>query len=143
MFASTMDEFSTNAQNRLVDHDATESERQYAMWMHLSLLGAVVMPVVVFIVPLVMWLTRKDDSPYIDDHGREALNFQISLAIYAIALPILAVPIGLLLCGVGIVVTVPAAAFLPYVLGAIGMIGAAKSANRGEYYRYPMSIRFL
>lgn len=143
MFASTMDEFSTNAQNRLVDHDATESERQYAMWMHLSLLGAIVVPLVILIVPLVMWLTRKDDSPYIDDHGREAVNFQISLAIYAVVLPILAVPIGLLLCGVGVVATVPAAAFLPYVLGAIGMIGAAKAASRGEFYRYPMSVRFL
>lgn len=135
MFANTMDEFATNAQDRLVDHDATESERQYAMWMHLSLLGTIFAPFVILIAPLVMWLTRKEESPYIDDHGREALNFQISLYIYMLAL----VPLfALLTCGVGAVL-IPGV----YVLGIVGMIAAAKAANRGEYYRYPMSIRFL
>ncbi|MCC7388865.1 MAG: DUF4870 domain-containing protein [Phycisphaerales bacterium] len=135
MFASTMDEFSTNAQNRLVDHDASPSERQFAMWMHLALLGNLVAPIVILIAPLAMWMTRKEDSPFLDDHGREAVNFQISLLIYMLALVPL---IAILTCGVG-------ALLIPgvYVLGLIGMIMAAKAASRGEFYRYPMSIRFL
>lgn len=135
MFASTMDEFSTNAQSRIVDHDATPSERQFAMWMHLALLGNLVAPFVILIAPLAMWLTRKEDSPFLDDHGREAVNFQISLYIYTLALtPLLA----FLTCGVGFLL-LPAV----YVLGVIGMIMAAKAAGRGEYFRYPMTIRFL
>lgn len=135
MFANTMEEFATNAQDRLVDHDATDSERQYAMWIHLSLLGTIVAPFVILIVPLVMWLIRKEDSPYLDDHGREALNFQISLYAYMLALvPVVAV----LTCGVGAVL-IPGV----YVLGIVGMVRAAKAANRGEFYRYPMTIRFL
>ncbi len=138
-----MDEFATNAQDRLVDHDSTHSERQYAMWMHLSLLGNLFAPVVIFVLPLVMWLTKKDESPFIDDHGRETVNFHITLGIYALLLPILGAIVGVLLCGVGVIVTVPVALVLPYVLGLIGMIAASKAANRGEYYRYPMTIRFL
>lgn len=138
-----MNEFSTNAQNRLVDHDATESERQLAMWMHLSLLGHLVLPLLIIILPLVLWLTRRDDSPFIDDHGKETLNFHITLILYALFLPILGALVGVLLCGVGMVVTIPASIALPYVLGVIGMIAAAKAAHRGEYYRYPMTLRFL
>lgn len=138
-----MHEFSTNAQDRLVDHEADHSERQYAMWLHLSLLGHLIAPVVMFIVPLVLWLTRKDDSPFVDDHGKETLNFHITLAIYALLLPAVGAIVGLLLCGVGMVFTIPAAIALPYVLGIIGMIAASRAAARGEYYRYPMTIRFL
>ncbi|MBK7403162.1 MAG: DUF4870 domain-containing protein [Phycisphaerales bacterium] len=143
MPASAMNEFSTNAQNRLVDHEATDAERNIAMWMHLSLLAYPFTAGLVFIAPLVLWLTRRDDSPFIDDHGKETLNFHLTLMLYVFALPILGGIVGLLLCGVGLIVTVPAAIALPYVLGIVGMIAASKAAHRGEYYRYPMSIRFL
>lgn len=141
--ACTMNEFSTNAQNRLVDHDASHSERQVAMWMHLSLLGHLLAPLVIIIMPLILWLTQKDESPFVDDHGKETLNFHITLIIYTFVLPAIGAILGLLLCGVGIVVTLPVAIALPYVLGLVGMIMAAKAAHRGEYYRYPMTLRFL
>lgn len=138
-----MNEFSTDAQNRLVDHDASESERNWAMWMHLSLLGNFVAPVIIFVVPLLMWLTRRDNSPFIDDHGKETLNFHITLAIYALALPFVGAIIGALLCGVGLIVTIPVALLLPYVLGLVGVIQASTAAKRGEYYRYPMTLRLI
>lgn len=130
-----MHEFSTNAQNRLVDHDASESERTYALWIHLSLLGHLFAPVVIIVLPLALWLTRRDDSPFIDDHGRETMNFHISLFLYMLAI----VPaLAFLTCGAGVLLF-PAI----YVLGVIGMIAAARAAHRGEYYRYPMTLRFL
>ncbi|MDQ7014348.1 MAG: DUF4870 domain-containing protein [Planctomycetota bacterium] len=129
-----MNEFSTNAQNRLVDHDASDSERQLAMWMHLSLLGHLFAPLVIFVVPLVLWLVQKDDSPFVDDHGKETLNFHLTLFFYSFLLGAL----GFVTCGV-------AWALIPgiYVLGIVGMVLASKAAHRGEYYRYPMTIRFL
>jgi uncharacterized Tic20 family protein len=67
------------------------------MFAHLGLLGHIVLPVQSSIaIPLVIWLTKKDKSAFIDDHGREAVNFQITLLIYAIALPIIAGVLGAL-----------------------------------------------
>jgi uncharacterized Tic20 family protein len=134
VFATTMSEFSTNAQNRLVDHNATPLERSYSTWMHLSLLGNLFAPIVIFVVPLAMWLTRREDSPFIDDHGKETVNFHISLAIYMLA----SIPLSVVTCGLAMLL-VPAA----YILGIVGMIQAARAAHRGEYYRYPMTLRLV
>jgi uncharacterized protein len=82
-----------------------------------------------------MWIARKQDSPFIDDHGREALNFQISL----ILMGLLAVVVGIALCGVGLVITIPAVA----LLGIIGTVMGAVAASKGEYFRYPATFRFL
>lgn len=116
---------------RIVDGHAQEWERTYALFTHLTLLTVhVLFPVV---PALVMWLIKRDRSPFVDDHGREAVNFQISLVLYFL--------LGMLLtpaCGVGVVVIGAA-----YVLGVVGMILAALAASRAEYYRYPVCIRFL
>jgi uncharacterized protein len=118
---------------RVVDAHAAEWERTYAMFTHLSLLTFhVLMPV---IPALVMWLIKRDRSPFIDDHGREAINFQISLVIYAVVVWPLA---ALITCGVGALIIIPI-----YILGIVGMILASIAANRGQFYRYPATIRFL
>ncbi|MEX2219814.1 MAG: DUF4870 domain-containing protein [Phycisphaerales bacterium] len=122
-----------NGKGRVVDPQAAEWERTYSMFMHLTLLAATFfLPV---IPALVMWLIKKDQSPYVDDHGREAINFQLSLTLYTILLvPLMAI----ITCGVGLVLYIPI-----YVMAIVGMIVAAKAANSGEYYRYPATIRFL
>ena len=132
-----------NEKGRYVCEGTAPDERTYAMLLHLSLLAHMLLPYIAIIAPLIMWNMKKKESGYIDDHGREAMNFQISLLIYSILLPIIAIPIGLLLLGIGVLVTVPLAAFFPYVLGLVGLIMAAMASNRGEMYRYPMTIRFL
>ena len=108
-----------------------EWERHYALAMHLSLLA---IHVAVPLVPvIVLYLIKKDESPFIRDHGREAINFQISMLVYAIIGGIL-VPA----CGIGFAVLTAV-----YVLGIVGMILAALEANKGRFYRYPACIRFL
>lgn len=108
--------------------------RMWAMWCHLSALSGFILPVPLahIFVPLIIWLMKRDDDPFIDQQGREALNFQISLLIYGIvsALLILAV--------VGIVL-------LPIVVvfGIVCVVIAAIRANEGSGYRYPLTIRFL
>jgi uncharacterized protein len=131
--AATMNDGPRTANGRLVDPQAQEWERLYATFTHLSLL---MVHVLIPVVPaLVMWLIKRDRSPYLDDHGREAVNFQISLCLYAvIIIPI----VGLLTCGLGWLLYVPL-----YVVGIVGMIMAAVAAHRGEYFRYPATIRFL
>lgn len=82
--------------------------------------------------PLIVWLAKRDDAPEIDAHGKESLNFQISMLIYhAIAAVFCLVLIGFLV--------------LPilWVLNAIFVIVASIKASDGKLYRYPMTIRFI
>ncbi len=134
---------SMNERGRFVCEDSSADDRTYATLMHLVLLAHVIIPYLSIIALLVMWNVKKKDSVYIADHGREAMNFQISLIIYSIILPIIAFPIGLMFFIVGAIPAVILAALFPYVLGLVGMIMAAMAANRGEVFRYPMTIRFL
>lgn len=131
-----------NERGRAYDPDAPEDERNWALYMHLSMLIHIIVPVIGIVLPIVLWLNRKDQSPFIDDHGREAINFQISLMIYSIALPILAAIIGILTCGLGWILMIPAS-IGPYALGVVGMILACSASTRGEFYRYPMTMRFI
>jgi uncharacterized Tic20 family protein len=82
--------------------------------------------------PLIVWLAKRDDSPEIDAHGKEALNFQISMLIYNIVAAVFCIVL------VGF-------AFLAilWVLNAIFVIIAAINASDGKFYRYPMTIRFI
>lgn len=121
-----------HGKGRVRDALATEGERTYAMFSHLTLIAAH------FGVPiapaLIMWLIKRHDTPFVEDHCREALNFQISLLVYAVVL----VPLGLVTCGVGWVLYLPL-----YALGVVGMVLAAVAAHRGEYFRYPMCLRWV
>ena len=117
---------------RLVDPDVTEEQKTYAMLMHLSLLLAAPAPFLSIVAPLIMWQIKKRESPFLDDHGREAVNFHISVLIYGlIGLVLTMVVIGIpLLIGV-------------YALGIVGIVLSSIAAKHGEYYRYPMCLRFL
>jgi uncharacterized Tic20 family protein len=118
---------------RLVDQYATSDQRMFAMFEHLVYFCWIAwFPGV--LVTLILWLIKKNDSPFIDDHGRESLNMQLSLILYGL----LAVPLTAITCGTVAILwaVVPIAAAVFTVMGAI-------AAHRGEYYRYPAIIRFL
>jgi hypothetical protein len=106
--------------------------RNWAVLCHLSALIGFIIPFGNIIAPLVIWLIKKEESPFIDDQGKEAVNFQISMTIYAIISAILIfIIIGfVLLIAVGL-------------LEIIFIIVAAVRASNGEKYRYPLSIHFI
>jgi uncharacterized Tic20 family protein len=107
--------------------------RKWAMLCHLiALVGLLGNGVGFLLGPLVVWLLKKEDDPFIDEQGKEAVNFQITMFIAAlICAPFVLVLIGILfLILIGLLMTI-----LP-------IIGAIK-ANEGEHYRYPISFRFL
>src|SRR5215212_9984655 len=84
------------------------------------------------IPPLIIWLAKRDDSPELDAHGKEAVNFQISMLIYnAVAAVFCLVLIGFFFLAV------------LWVLNTVFVIIAAIQASDGEFYRYPMTIRFI
>ncbi|MHC4819058.1 MAG: DUF4870 domain-containing protein [Planctomycetota bacterium] len=82
--------------------------------------------------PLVLWLIKKDEIPFVDDQGKEVVNFQISLTIYAlIAAPLCLLIVGFVLLGV------------IWIGGIVQTIIGALRASEGQRYRYPYTIRFL
>jgi uncharacterized Tic20 family protein len=119
-------------------------ERQWAMFAHLSaLLGALLTGAFgggwgCFIGPLVIWLIKKDTMPFVNDQGKEALNFNITVAIAAVIL----VLISLMTFGIGLIIAIPL-----WIIIGIGWlvftIMAAIKANEGVRYRYPFTLRLI
>lgn len=85
-----------------------------------------------FVGPLIIWLIKKDQSPFVDRHGRTALNFAITLTIASVVSAIL------ILVLIGLVFLL-----ILMVVGFVLPIMAAVKAGRGEEYTYPFTIKFL
>lgn len=111
------------------DRDA----RTWGMLCHLSaLVGLTGIPLLHILGPLIVWQLKKNEYSFVDEQGKEALNFQITMTIYGIIAGILVIVfIGLVLLGILIIVNV--------ILVAI----AASTAYKGESYHYPFTIRFF
>lgn len=116
----------------MVEKMSESQARNWAVLIHLSALAGFIIPFGNILAPLIIWLLKKEDSPFIDDQGKEAVNFQISMTIYAIISAILIVIIiGFVLLGVIAIIEI------------IFIIIAAINASNGVKYRYPLSIRFI
>jgi uncharacterized protein len=106
--------------------------RTAAVATHLSTFAGLVVPFGSVIGPLAIWLTRRDRNPFIDQAGREALNFGITIAIYGAVLLVAA----LMLVGIPLLM----AGVIAWV--ALASLAAAK-ANEGQLYRYPLTLRLV
>jgi uncharacterized Tic20 family protein len=121
----------------------SHEERQWALFAHLSaLLGCLVtghfFGVGCFLGPLIIWLVKKDSMPFVDDQAKEALNFNITLAIIGLVLVVVTV----LTLGIGIFVTAPIGIIVG-IAALVFIIIAAIKANEGERYRYPFALRLI
>ena len=112
---------------------AATNVRTWAAFCHASsLLGVFIHFPGHLLPPLLFWLLKRDESPELDAHGKEAVNFQISMLIYnAVAAVFCLVLIGFVFLAI------------LWVLNAVLVIIAAIKASDGEFYRYPMTIRFI
>ncbi len=85
-----------------------------------------------FLAPLVIWLIKKEEDPYVEAHAREALNFQLTLLIaWVVSFILMIVLIGFLLI------------IIVWIASLVFAIMAGVKAANGEAYRYPISIRFI
>lgn len=112
----------------------SKNERQWAMGCHLIGLCGVIIPFpsAGLIGALVIWLIKREDGAFIDDQGKESLNFQISLLIYAAACLLLT------FIGIGILLFFPLVVF-----GFVCIILATIKASEGTQFRYPACIRLV
>ncbi len=120
-------------------NELTQEQKTWGMIAHLSALIGFLIPFGNVLGPLVVWLIKKDTMPFVDDQGKEALNFNITVAIVVAGLMI-----------VGTVLLVILIGFLFYLLAAVigiaalvFMILAGIKANEGVSYRYPYIFRLI
>ena len=120
---------------------ADSRARDLVLAAHLSgLIGLVGIPSP--LGPLVVWLAKRDEHPFVDAQGKEALNFTLSALLYVIAIFVFGFVFTVVTFGLGILV------LIPLMLGAmiawlVLVVVAAVRASRGEPYRYPLTIRFV
>jgi hypothetical protein len=114
----------------------TEEDKQARIWgmlCHLSaLLGMIGIPLGNVLGPLIIWLVKKNTYPFVNEQGRESLNFQLSMTIYAIAAALLifvkiGMPLLLLVAGINFILI---------------LIASIRAFN-GETYTYPLAIRLI
>jgi uncharacterized Tic20 family protein len=110
----------------------TSEERTWGMFCHLSALLAYFAAGLTFIGPLVCWLMKKDTSRFVDDQGKESLNFQINVLVYSlVSIPLMCIVVGFFL--------LPAI----HVYSIVCVIIAGIKANGGERFRYPFIFRLI
>jgi uncharacterized Tic20 family protein len=113
--------------------DSSSGVRTWCILAHATALVGFLVPVAGHIVgPLIIWLAKRQDSPEIDAHGKESLNFQISMLIWNAIAAILII----VLIGIPILI-------LLHILNIIFVIVASIQASEGKLYRYPLAIRLI
>jgi len=110
----------------------SETERNWAMLCHLSAFAMFIFPFGGVIGPLICWLTRRDESSWVNLNGKASLNFQLSMLLYIV----LTIPLIFIIIGIPIMVILG-------TLNVICIIIASIKAPRGELFRYPLVIPFI
>jgi uncharacterized Tic20 family protein len=147
----------------------TTHQKNIAAIIHLSTLSKYVFPFGNFIFPLIIWTINKDKTDFIDKHGKQAINFQLSILLYTVIIASLTIPLflfGVLNSihfpefwhfydfdfhisrreGLNVAIVTVIAALLTIaviVFELIFVIIATGKANQGEPYKYPITINFL
>ena len=107
--------------------------RTWCVLAHASALLGFVIPYIFHILgPLIVWLAKRSDSPEIDAHAKESLNFQISMLIYNLIAGLLC----LILIGFVLLVIL-------HLVNLVLVIVASIRASEGKLYRYPLAIRLI
>ena len=106
--------------------------RDWCMVLHLSLFAGHAVPFGGIIAPIVIWQTKKDEMPELDEHGKNAVNWLLSAIIYAlVCIPLCFIVVGFVLL------------FALAVLHVVFPIIAAVKANEGRVWKYPLAIPFF
>ncbi len=104
----------------------------WGMLCHLSALSAFIIPFGSVLGPLIVWQIKKNEYPFVDDQGKEALNFQITTTIAAL----ISIVLIFVAIGIALLIAVCLASLVFTIIAAI-------KANNGETYRYPFTLRLI
>ena len=142
-------------------------QKNIATFIHLSTFSRFIIPLGNFIGPIILWVSNKDKSEFVDAHGKQAINFQISILLYAIILGTISIPFFIfnIFSGFDFIdfhglhdfhLNIGKPSPLLYLGGALGglailgfvlelvfIIKASLKARDGELYQYPFTINFI
>ena len=142
-------------------------QKNIATFIHLSTFSRFIIPLGNFIGPIILWVSNKDKSEFVDSHGKQAINFQISILLYAIILGTISIPFFIfnIFSGFDFIdfhglhdfhLNIGKPSPLLYIGGALGgiailgfilelvfIIKATLKARDGELYQYPFTINFI
>ena len=122
--------FHVGPNGRLRQQGVSDSDRNTSLALHLSpLIGFIIFAPLALVAPLVLWLVRKDQAAFVDDHGREVMNFAISFFLLHLILGVTVV--GIILYPV------------LWIVGLVNVIRGSVAASNSELFRYPLTIRLL
>lgn len=110
----------------------SEKERNWSMICHLSAFASYFFPFGGVIGPLICWLSKRDESVWINLNGRNALNFNLSILLYSV----LAIPLCFIIIGIPIIMALA-------TIKIICIIIASVKASKGQLFKYPLSIPFI
>ena len=110
----------------------TPEEKTWGLFAHLSALAGFIIPFGNIVGPLIVWLIKKDQMPFVNDQGKESLNFQILISV------LLVVSIALMCVVVGFFTT-PIIAIVAIIFEIVGAV----QAQKGIAYRYPFNLRLI
>lgn len=114
------------------DHYVGSDERTWSIVVHLSALSALFIPLGHLLGPLLIWLIKRGEMPMVDRHGKEALNFQITVTLASFLCGLL------FFAGIGLTLL-----FVLLVADAVLVIMAAVKTSRGEAFSYPFTWRLI
>ncbi len=110
-----------------------EEEKNWAVATHLaSLSGYIGIPLGHILGPLIIWLMKKDSSPFLDEVGKETVNYNISIILWFV----LCIPLCFIIIGIPMLICLA-------IMDVIVTIMAAIAASNGQQYKYPLTIRFI
>jgi len=116
-----------------IQREDDKQARTWGMLCHLtSLLWLIGIPFANIIAPFVVWLLKKNDFPFVDEQGKESMNFQISMSLAALLAALL------IIIKIGIILV-----FAIGIANVVFVIIASVKTSNGERYRYPYKIRFI
>lgn len=119
-------------ENPLVTSNDDKKARTWGMLCHLTALLGFIGPLLNIFGPFVVWLMKKNDYPFVNEQGKESMNFQISMTIFTLlAALLIVIKIGFILI------------FVIGVINVVLVIIASIKTSNGESYQYPFKIRFI
>lgn len=135
--AITQEEFDEQKKKLLGSPDYSNfywgmEERRFSMFMHLSQLLNFCLPFISLLVPIVMWISYKDQNEFINANGKAMINWMISKFLYWC----IAVPLCFILVGIPLVIAL-------VIMDLVFCIVAGIKASEGTVWKYPTSIEFF
>jgi len=145
----------------------TNHQKNIATFIHLSTFSRFLIPLGNFAGPIILWATNKDKSEFIDVHGKQAINFQISILLYTLIIGTLTIPFFIfkVISGIDFIdfnglydfhINIGKPSPLLYITGGLGFLAvigfivelifiviASLKARDGKIYEYPLTINFL